>query len=314
MNEVNPKHVVREDEVEGQDMVINGMGGLRRRGRLAKNSLHDELSLAEMKARITSLWKQQKESYIEIAEKVSDEFGLEGEQRLNFNNIHYHIKAQMRQWNELSRANVDERMAAILTRYDQLDGIALDAYIASMQGRSTYYHKKQVDKARGKEREKWIIEQIKAEREQARDEGRMVDPQILGDLEEILITTQERTEEFRRDEDTPAGDPRWVAMMVDINDKRAKLWNLYRRDDGIGNADQEAARMSDDDRRARITAMLNQALQKNSLEQVKKDGTAALSNYGPLPKKGQQQVTIDIEAVEVPQVEEEDEFFSLFEI
>lgn len=260
--EVDPIGIVIEADAEGKDLVPNGLtGGMRMKGRLA-GGVRDKLTMAEMKARMSSMWKNG-DSYLDIAETVSDEFGLEGDQRLKPNGIHYHIKEMLKYWKEQGLLNIDEKQAMVLTRYDQLEAIITEAYFASCQGKSTKIYEKQIERARSKDREEWIRESIAEERQKAKDENRKPDLNFLGEIESTLMDTSEKIKENERFEGSSSGDPRWTAQLIDINDKRAKLWNLHAKAGEIS-PDQELARLTDEARDERLKAVLVAALMRKT--------------------------------------------------
>lgn len=255
-HEVDPFGVVREDE-SSKGLIKNGLNGkLRRLGRLA-GGVRDKITMAEMKARMSALWKDG-ETYIEIANKVSDEFGLEGDARFKANGIHYHIKSLLAEWRERSMLSVDEKQALVLARYAQLEDICTNALFASMEGKETRYYERQLDKARSKKREQWIREEIKREREE--NEGNIDVGQDNGGMEDALVNMQERIKEYSRVE-MSAGEAKWMAFLIDINHKRAQLWNLLAKRE-VTNEDQEMARLSDEDRTERMAAVLRSALMR----------------------------------------------------
>jgi len=261
--EVDPRGIVKESDIkEGRVMIGNGLtGGTRMKGRLA-GGVRDKLTMAEMKARISSLWKDG-ELYANIANIVSDEFGLEGDMRLKPNGIHYHIKEQIKYWKEAGLLSIDEKQALVLTRYDQLEALITEAYFASCEGKSTRIYEKQIDRARSKDREETIRDIIAEERASAKSQNRKMDTKFLGELPDTLMMTAEKVKENERLEGNSPGDPRWTAQLIDINDKRAKLWNLYAKM-GEDNPDQELARLSDEARESRLTAVLTAMLARKT--------------------------------------------------
>ena len=262
---VNPKEILlTTDNIDGT--IVDGKnGGRRMKGRLA-GGVRDQLTMAEMKARMASLWKDGA-LYIDIAATVSDEFGLEGSHRFNANSIHYHIKNLKKYWRDIGLLHVDERMSLILARYDQLEMLAMEAYFASCTGRNTTNYEKSIERARSRDREKILREQIQQERERRSEElhgNQKGKPQFEfqfddGELEDTLVTTHERIKEYSRQEDNLAGDPKWISILVDINDKRAALWGMKNRR-GPTNEDQERAKLSDEQRDQRLAAVLNAAI------------------------------------------------------
>jgi hypothetical protein len=256
-DEINFREILRAEDDESKLAKNGNSGGMRIKGRLA-GGVRDKLTMAEMKARISALWKDGA-TYLDIAETVSDEFGLEGDVRLKANGIHYHIKSMLDHWRNIGLLNIDQKQAMVLARWDQLESICLEAYFKSMEGNSTEYYEKQVTRAKSKDREEWFRQQIAEERAAAQQENRKPEVHDLTLMAEQLFVTDEKIKEWRRDEQTEAGDPRWIKLMIEINDKRCKMWGLYNKDKDAANPDQEMARLADSERDQRLVAVLTAA-------------------------------------------------------
>src|SRR5690606_38803589 len=78
-----------------------------------------------------------------------------------------------------------------------------------------------------------------------------------------MVSIEERIKDYTRTKETPAGNPRFLAMLININDKRAKLWGLYAKAQ-LDSDSEKAAKLSDEDREARVAALLNQAKMRQS--------------------------------------------------
>ena len=259
--DINPYAIVLETDGSDEQLITTQNGNRRARGRIV-GGIRDKATMAEMKARMMVLWKQG-EMYETIGEMVTSEFGLPKDQRIRANAVHYHVKNQIKHWKEVGLLAVDEKMALVLARYDQLEEICTNAYYASIEGRVTTNYKKQITRARSKEREKMLKDQIEAQRNEEISSGKKITIHDIGNLEEALITTQENIEEYERIELNEAGDPRWVALLLDINDKRAKLWNLHNKS-AEQDGDKERARLSDTVRDERIKAIMISALMRKT--------------------------------------------------
>ena len=262
LSEIDPKGIVREDEMrEGMYKTSHGPRSL---GRLA-GGVRDKLTMSEMKARMATLWKDG-EFYSSIADKVSDEFGLTGEARLKANSISYHIKEMLRYWREVGLLSVDEKQAMALARWEQLEAMATEALFISMQGKSTKNYEKTIDRARSRDRAEWIREEIAHERVQATLRGVPIETHGTGGIEDVLEVTAEKIKEYERHEESSAGDPRWLALLIDIHDKRCKMWNLYSKPTDGRNPDQELARLPDDVRDSRIASVVTAAIMRKTGE------------------------------------------------
>lgn len=291
--EVDPSSFLRQDEEEqGLGHIPTGQGsviGPSKRGRAAmKHRLtggKDKIRVTEMKAQIAAYWSAG-ETYAEIASKVSDEFGLEGIDRVSAHGIQYHVKRLLETARERANLHINERMALVLARYDQIEMLATEAYFASMQT-STRNYERQIKRAKSADREKQLAKDVKVERERiARiNERRLAQKKapivgklpdhIIGELPDILVDTAEHIKEYERVEDRPAGDPRFIAMLIDINDKRAKLWRLLDKTDAA-NPDQELARLPDDERAQLLSTVLHSVMMRRTGD------TGALAVAGPL--------------------------------
>lgn len=313
---VSPSEVLlTSDNLDGT--ITDGRnGGRRMRGRLA-GGVRDKLTMGEMKARMASLWKDG-ETYLEIANKVSDEFGLVGDERFKANGIHYHMKNLLEYWRSVGLLHIDERQAMILARYDQLEMLCMEAYFASCTGTLTSNYEKQVEKARSKEREAQLREIIAEERERKkgsmnpnhRDNPMFQFDLSDGELADILVITSEKVKEYTRTEENLAGDSKWVRLMIDINDKRAKLWGLLNRK-GPDSDDAAMAKLSDEQRDERLAAVLSSALHRRA----KGAGDTNLAPPAPLGGwENQEEIPESAKVVVVPDEpetvpEEEDEGF-----
>lgn len=279
---INPNDIIKADDDLDNFVQDSKNGGLKVKGRNVGSSRRDRLTLAEMKARISMYWKDG-ESHEEICNKINNEFGLKDNIQIKPSTIHYHIKGMIKYWTEMGLLNVDQKMALVLARYDMYESIATEALFRSFKNKKTVYHEKQLERAKTRDREKWIREEIKQQREKllaerdlnrggengkGRGPGRKLMPvtDIIHSLEGMqdgLDDIGEKIKTWKRKEGN-AGDPRWLVILIDINDKRARLWKLYAKDESVGNADQELARLSDDARDARIAAVLTAALRRKS--------------------------------------------------
>lgn len=266
---VAPNSILLASEAE-QGMSNNGGAGppVRRRGRNRSlgGSKRDKLTMAEMKSQMSALWKEQY-TYVEIADKINEQFALEGDDQVKPNNIQYHIKSLLDTARKQSALHINERQALILARYDQIEMLATEAYFASMQSDTTNYER-MVKQARSKDREKQILETYQREKKRVERINkkraaahRKLLPvptmdSVRGDLPDLLVTTAENIKEYIRTESKPAGDPRWIALIMDIQEKRAKLFGLLNRTD-ISNPDQDLAKLPDEERESRMAALLH---------------------------------------------------------
>jgi hypothetical protein len=276
-DEVDPKLVTVETNGNGFHAPKDVRRSIQRsRSSDGTVSGRDKLTMAEMKAQISNMWKHG-DKYLDICEAVNDQFGLEGDERISVHDIKYHINTQINFWRQQGLLNIDEKQAMILARYDQLEMIATEAYFASCQGSRTYHFRKQEHRARSKEMDKTILKSILGKNRKIKEKGKKPKTHEAGDLMDNLILTQQKVDETSKMEERPAGDPRWLALMIEINNKRAQLWGLFSRAEQ-SSQEQEFARLPDEVRERRMAAILQQAQARRN----KNIGLEALAPSSPL--------------------------------
>lgn len=306
---VDPTAIVRVDEdVLGLEPTPSGNGKVRRRRRDRFNgSGKDKITLAEMKSFMTAYWRDG-DTYVEIAEKVSDQFKLEGDDRIGASGVHYHIKSLLKTAQKQALLHITERQALILARYDQIEMLVTEAYFASMET-TTMNYEKLIKQAKSKVREKQLAEDLKREKERVfkvnlerKDKHRALikgnfPDSIIGDLPELMEMTAKNLKKFSRVESRPAGDPRWVAMLIDITNKRAQLFGLLNRTDNT-NPDQELAKLSDEERESRMAAVLHAAMSRKTGDKGLLAPASPLGGFSEGQKPEPE--AIEVEAIEVP--------------
>lgn len=276
---VDPIDLDKHDKANGALEVLPSSIGKKFVKSRAAGTTRDLLSQAQLKAGIAGLWRDGA-GYEDIANRVSEEYGV----NISKDTVHYHVKNMLKFWRDLSLERVETRMAMLLARIDQIDALASEAFFRSLQGKTTEYYDKQVDKARSKEFGKQLLDTIKEEQlhlkktrnkkkkkkgeaqdlfdeyEQQRTMYEALDSLINaddGDILDKLIITQEKIKEYVRTEDNVAGDPRWLTIMLDCNKQRAQLWGIPQKQDLT--QDGQLARLSDAERSSRIVAILTTA-------------------------------------------------------
>lgn len=248
----------------------------------------DYITQAEMRAEMALLWKDPNDySLEEIAERVSDMYGLEGNERLTKRSVNSNISRLFEYWKQVQMMAVDDKMSMVQARYGQLEAIAEMCLFRSMEGKEVNYHKKQIEKAHKDLRKKWIAEEIQHQREEMKKDGKGLDlNKIVDHLEDSGLTVMnEKIEEYQRTE-TEVGDPRWLNALITINDKRADLWNLKNHAE-VMTKDQEVAAMSDEARDKRLTALLQAA----SDRKANQEGLSTSSLATPQPLGGHKPLT-----------------------
>jgi len=268
-NEVDPSFITRADEEYGGGMLLpqeyEGQNIPNRKHRLAGGKAN-KLVLAQMKARMAALYRDG-DSYKDICERVNDEYKLTNtKHELTVKKLSYHVQSMLQYWRSKATSHIDEKMALILLRYDQLETIATEAYYLSMKGKRTDNYSKQVNRIKGRPSEEELQQVIGERKTQRADQkgrrGFVTDPKLLidepeHDFGELIQETAEKITEYSRIEHVEAGDPRWVAILVDINHKRAQVMQVLRPKEDVS-MDGESARLSDEARQQRISALLHQ--------------------------------------------------------
>lgn len=261
MPEADPSALKRADAPEYNDPEAGAQEALERRGgreRVAR----DRLTVANMKAQIAALYRDG--VYLdEIAARVSAQFSLP--QPISAKTVQYHIQQMVLYWRQAGLKSMDEKQAMLLARIDQIETLATEAYFASIEGRVTTNWERQISRARSKAADRARTVQVKGDRMSAAAEGgleavkEVEEQQQEGQLPDILITTEEKIKEYERIEENPAGDPRFLALMMDCVDKRAKLWGAYVKEHESNDPDREYALLSDSERETRMATILQQA-------------------------------------------------------
>jgi hypothetical protein len=276
-SEVDPLSFTRQDEYQGgarlkadpQDLIRcvdqNGVQRLRRKGRLA-GGVRDKILMAQMKAGMAAMWSSGAR-YVDIAAAINERYDLQGDSAISVHAIEYHIKAMLDYWRQKGLAKMDERQAVILARFDQIEALAVEAYFASMEGKKTTQRNKQIERARSKERFNQLLKSEKRKRENGDKRAKtplFIDTGELIDLEDLMQVTAEKIQKNVRHESNAAGDPKFLNMLITINKERAKILGLYNRkmDDG----DNEAAKLTDEQRQARIATILSSAQNRRALQ------------------------------------------------
>lgn len=239
---------------------------MRKLNRLAgPGSKRDRMVMGQMKARMAALWRDGMR-YNEIIETINEEFDLNeesGSRPLTVKALGQHIEGMLRYWREKSLGHVDEKQAIVLARYDQIEQLATEAYFASCRGQETKSFDKQLIRARGKARYEDIRDNVMEDREaqiypNMPKADRLVRPNNQGEIMEIMQDTAEKIKTQHKHRLNPAGDPRWVTIMIDINYKRSQLWQLLNNKEAP-NSDQELAKLSDEQRTEKIASLIAQA-------------------------------------------------------
>lgn len=280
---------------------------LRRKG----SSKFDDISLAQAKARMAFLYKEG-EQLAEIGKQISYEFHLE--KPLSPQLISYHVREMINYWRSKGQLHIEDKQALWLARLDQIEMLATEAYFASVRGKKTTYQETLINKlntpAVKKALKKVLEEEWGDGDDEKRSSGRkfkkgrrfknshkrdyLMDDESLVD---ILIDTAEQNAEkhktWERFEENQAGDPRFLAIMIQISDQRARAWGLYDRAKKL-DADQDMARLGDNERTKRLMAIVTTAMQRQSVAA----GTSGLAPSAPLGGFKEGEKPAEVEEIE----------------
>lgn len=255
--------------------------------------------LARLRARCSALYANG--MYMtEIIETVNTDFELY-DAPLEAADVRRYIDEQVRFWRKEGTKHIDDKKAMMLAKIDMIEEMATNAYFASMEGRSTYTYEKQLNSVKTQNEQDALREnglpnsyetkQRKPLMNRVQDsfEDAWADVPIKsddlrptftdGNLPNSLLVLNEKIKEFRRLETNKAGDPRWLKLMLDCIEKRAKLWGLYVKDAIADDDDRQFARMTDKERMGRVGNILEQVAGRVAAKQP-----ALLASAGPLEK------------------------------
>lgn len=322
--EVEPNLILTQTEKDAGYELNPAMGHGRRKvsrryGNYNKESRWDnspkrertKLYMAKLKASIANLWNQGIYQD-DIAEMVSDEFGLEGEERLNTALVSHHVRSMLNYWRDQSVLSIDEKQSALLARYDQIDALATQAYFLSMQGKATYHEERQIKHARERERIKDIREELHNDNVKLTKKERKALLGTIGELEDALSLTEETIKEYSRMEETAPGDVKFLRVMIECNDRRAQLWGLKNRKEAA-TGDQELAKLSDDQRYERLAAIFHAAATRKTGDRGTLAPPSPLGGFeGDDPTAKQDEVPMEeapeeINVESIPEIEDESE-------
>jgi len=229
----------------------------------------ETVRVAQMKVRMLALYKED-HTYPEIANQINQEFGTS----IGHHNVIYHIKNMLEYWKTQSADTFEHKQALVLAGIAQIEEMATEAYFRSMQGKETKVYEKQISRMRSHEYRKIIKQTFDEEVKKAQLEGR--DPQFPEDkLPDLLKDQQEKIKKYRRIDGLGAGNDKFLRIMLDCVEKRAKIWNLYKDQQAL-NPEQEAASLTDEERKSRLANVINMAMAR------KLENQGRLSPGGPL--------------------------------
>jgi hypothetical protein len=223
----------------------------------------DKLAQAQLKAGIAGLWRDGR-SYQEIADRINDQYGL----NITKDGVKYHITTQLEYWRKLSMTRIDERQAMLLARLDQIEQLAITAYFASMGDKEIKVYEEQIERARQQSNKDELQKRVRKERDdirRAKHKGEQVEMpfQEDGELPDSLIVMSEKIKDYLRTESNPAGDPRFLQIMLEVNKHRAQLWGIWNRKEEDSN-DMTLTKLTDEDRYKRLGAILATVAQRRT--------------------------------------------------
>lgn len=236
----------------------------RRAGKLRlSGGKRDKMTVAMMKADMAALWRDG-ETYESILQIVCDKYQLSEDERFTVQNIQYHIKTMLNYWRKLALSRIDERQSAILARLDQIENLAIEGYFASLEGKKTTSINRQITRAKDPERKKRAIEENKEANRKREADGKRPLPlqaDVDENIAESLVLVAEKKDKFSKQEENPAGDPKFLMIMFQINKERAKILGLYNKDMQF-DADAEAAKLTDVQREQRLATIVSSAIHR----------------------------------------------------
>lgn len=231
---------------------------------------------AQMRAFISSLYGSDM-TIAAIIEQTQEEFDLE--KPLTVGQVRHHIDTQIDYWKQEGLKNIDHKRALHLQNIRHIEELATTAYFISMQGRTVQNYEKQIESAKSKKTKEQQRERAfeeKTETKNLLDEALWDSAGNLnsqpkeeeigeageGDLEAHLQVVSQKIKEYNRYESNAAGDKEFLKIMLECAKERASVWNLYVKDTFEDAPDREFARMSDNDKTARIGTILQAAQQR----------------------------------------------------
>lgn len=227
----------------------------------------------------------------EVAETVNEQYDL----AITGGSVRSIVSQAVGYWRKMGAKSVDEKRALVLTRIDQLERLALRGYYNSMRGKKTTFVEKQIEKLKKSEKSVAALRQaIREEMESAQEEEREVDLFNTGLIEDILVTTAEKTKTYERFEENASGDVKFLNLMRSLNRDRAELWQLSHKD-LREDPDAETAKLSDEERTKRIDAVI--ATARNNREKAMSLMAEAAPLGGFEEENNEQQTTEEIETV-----------------
>lgn len=237
------------------------------------NRKKNTLKQAEMRASIAALYAQNL-SIPAICVEVSEYFGLETQ--LTVGQVNNHVQAMLKHWEEQGLIHIDKKNALILASLHQVETAAWDGFFASKEGKATYNYTRAIERIRSNKqealRERALLTRIKDENPEVFSEdelndieewalhGRTLEDIQEGDVpskatEQLMETINEKIKEYRKFEESLAGDKGWLNIILDCIDKRAKVFGSYKKDNEQDNPELEYAKMDDKEKQERIVSI-----------------------------------------------------------
>jgi DNA-binding MarR family transcriptional regulator len=187
--------------------------------------------------------------------------------------VQYHLNQLVNYWREMGLKSMDAKKAHELAYLSRLERLATEAYFASMQGRRTTMKETTVESLRRNLRYNEQAKRKRAEKETEREDevelsaeeveaARQAEQAEMWE-QEAQTPHNEKTKEYERVEDNEAGDPRWMQILMELSDRRCKLWGLYVKEAVPG--EDEASRLEPEARGKRIAAIIDEARRRQQV-------------------------------------------------
>lgn len=252
------------------------------------------IRMAEAKARIAMLYNDDI-TQAEIARIIQEEFGLES---FSMSQVAYQIKRMLEYWRKVALKNIDQKQAMALTRLQQIEDLALDAYFRSMEGKVTTYQEQSINELKSsKKKAQEIREAVKIEAAQYKEQTTNgakkveekewdIDPTVI---EKVLVETGAIIKKYERIESNAAGNPKFLDLMLKCNQERCRIWGIYTKSEDVLSPEQEFAALSDVERTSRLQAILQKVSVRanTNIEESKAHSNSEISTLAkPAPLGG----------------------------
>lgn len=167
----------------------------------------ERLARAERNALIAAMYRRG-----DYLDDIAEAAGLR-----NGGSVSNIIQGQIAHWRKMGLKSIAEKQAEHLRELDLLEQELMEAWQQSKSGRLV----------KVSEKVKQAVHNMHRKNRRNGKSGHMSDPDGgPGQIGQIA-----KMKKYRRNESSP-GDPRYMALILDIRKERAKIWGLYAKADG----------------------------------------------------------------------------------